>query len=127
MKIQTTFVGAVLLGWMLIFSIGCATARPNWDERVGHYTYDQAVSELGAPDNVDLLADGDTTAYWYSRQKPRSSLSIGTGISTGPVGVGVGAPVRSSATRVVRLDFWSGQSFEILEPLTTSGFAISVR
>jgi hypothetical protein len=50
-----TLVG-ILLG-------GCATG-PQWENRVGHYTYDQAVLELGAPDRDAILSNGMRVVEW---------------------------------------------------------------
>lgn len=54
---RITFVGMKLFavaGWLcLLVAVaavnGCATNRINWAERVGYYTHDQAVLELGPP------------------------------------------------------------------------------
>ena len=43
---------------------GCATQRVDWAARVGHYTYDQAVAEMGPPDKQAKLADGTTVGEW---------------------------------------------------------------
>ncbi len=47
-----------------LWLVGCATHRVDWAARVGHYTYDQAVLELGPPDSQARLADGTTVAEW---------------------------------------------------------------
>ena len=46
---------------------GCATQAEHWNRRVGHFTYQQAVSELGSPATQETLADGHVTAEWVSR------------------------------------------------------------
>jgi len=47
---------------------GCASApKINWAVRVGHYTYDQAVLELGPPDKVAKLGNGVIVANWITR------------------------------------------------------------
>jgi hypothetical protein len=44
---------------------GCATTpRVDWSSRVGIYTYDQAMIELGPPDKMAKLSDGGTVAEW---------------------------------------------------------------
>jgi hypothetical protein len=48
-----------------IFS-ACATHKINWAERVGNYTYDQAVLELGPPDKAAKLSNGITVAEWLT-------------------------------------------------------------
>jgi ABC-type Fe3+-hydroxamate transport system substrate-binding protein len=58
----------VLLLAGLVFA-GCATApKIDWASRVGHYTYDQAVLELGPPDKVAKLDSGIIVANWITRQ-----------------------------------------------------------
>src|SRR5271154_5029552 len=52
----------------LVFA-GCATGpKIDWAARVGHYTYDQAVLELGPPDKVAKLDNGFIVANWVTRQ-----------------------------------------------------------
>jgi hypothetical protein len=45
---------------------GCATTKVDWAGRVGHYTYDQAVLELGPPDKQARLEDGTIVADWLT-------------------------------------------------------------
>jgi hypothetical protein len=57
---------------------GCATKpKTDWSARVGHYTYDQAVLELGPPDKVAKLDNGIIVADWMTQ----SAQTIGP---TGP-------------------------------------------
>lgn len=74
----------------LIFS-GCATNRVDWNGRIGHYTFDQAVIELGPPDKQARLSDGHTVAEWVTRYQSGASVSFGTGIYNPayPYGMGV--------------------------------------
>lgn len=45
---------------------GCQSTGPkNWNKQVGSYTYDQAVKELGRPEN-QATTDGKTVAEWPS-------------------------------------------------------------
>jgi hypothetical protein len=46
---------------------GCATTKVDWVNRVGNYTYDQAVVELGPPDKYARLSDGATVAEWLTQ------------------------------------------------------------
>jgi len=43
------------------------TSRIDWAARVGNYTYDQAVTELGPPDKAAKLSDGTTVMEWRER------------------------------------------------------------
>jgi hypothetical protein len=55
----------IIAGFCLALGLtGCATQRVDWAARVGHYTYEQAVAELGEPENQDKLADRALVADW---------------------------------------------------------------
>jgi len=52
------------LVWVVL-GLGCATAhKTDWNSRVGHYTFDQAVREYGPPDKSARLQDGSQVAEW---------------------------------------------------------------
>jgi hypothetical protein len=53
---------------MLMFLTGCASRKIDWAGRVGNYTYDQAILELGPPDKHATLADGTIVADWLTRR-----------------------------------------------------------
>jgi hypothetical protein len=58
---------------------GCATSI-DWNSRVGSYTFDQAVAELGPPDKQAKLTTGQVVAEWISRYYNGGSTSVvGTG------------------------------------------------
>ena len=59
------FLTAVL---MVIILTGCATPKIDWSSRVGNYTFDQAVLELGPPDKQAKLEDGTLIAEWLTRR-----------------------------------------------------------
>jgi hypothetical protein len=83
-----------LLGVILVAIAGCATTpKPDWDQRIGQYTFDQAVQELGPPFSSIRLQDGTTVAEWFLKAGPQFSFGVGTGFGSGPVGVGVGQGV----------------------------------
>jgi len=46
----------------------CATQRVDWAARVGHYTYAQAVVDMGKPQSHDKLADGSIVAEWLTQR-----------------------------------------------------------
>jgi len=59
---------------LVILLPACTTTKTDWNARVGVYTYDQAVVELGPPDKSAKLSDGSTVAEWMTRRgSPRSS------------------------------------------------------
>ncbi len=90
----------------LAFSLGCkSTPKVDWNERIGNYTYDQAVAEMGPPDKTATLSDGSKVADWITRRSGGSGLSFGTGFYGGHGGVAVGQTVATGSDRVLRLTF----------------------
>jgi hypothetical protein len=100
MKAMPLFVAA-----LCALATGCASSsksgKPdpktvNWSERIGAYTYEQAVADMGKPAVVGESNDG-RSAEWVLRRSPRMSFGFGVGTgSFGPhsaVGVGVGSSV----------------------------------
>jgi hypothetical protein len=89
--------------------VGCAsTPKVDWAARVGNYTYDQAVVELGPPDKSATLTNGTRVAEWVQRASQRGSVSFygGTGFYGGGSGVSVGTGVSPRpADRALRLTF----------------------
>ena len=72
-----------------ILLAGCATQRVDWNSRIGHYTFDQAVAELGPPDKQAKLSDGRTVTEWITRYYHAGSAVAGAGYYGGPHGSGV--------------------------------------
>jgi len=91
--------------------VGCETTKPiDWNSRVGTYTFDQAVTEMGPPDKQTALSDGKLVAQWIRHRNGGSSFSIGTGFSAGPVGVGVGHTTGSAyPDQILTLTFATNQ------------------
>jgi len=58
---QTLSLLAVVFLWA-----GCATHKIDWNSRMGVYTYDQTVLEMGPPDKVARLTDGTIVAEWLT-------------------------------------------------------------
>jgi hypothetical protein len=92
-----------------LLAAGCSTTKKvDWNSRVGSYTYDQAVAEMGPPDKQAKLADGKTVAEWIARRAGGGGLSIGTGVYGSHTGVGVSQSIGSGGgDRVTRLTFGS--------------------
>jgi hypothetical protein len=99
--------GAALVGIVLTVLTGCQTAKVDWQSRVGTYSYDQAVIELGPPDKSSKLTDGTLIAEWIeSRSSGGITFGIGTGYSSRHTAVGVGQTIGSSSSaRLLRLTF----------------------
>ena len=96
-----------ILTLMVALIVGCATTKPiDWNSRVGTYTFDQAVTELGPPDKQARLSDGKTVAEWITHREGGSSFSVGTGFYGGNTGFGVGQTVGTGySDRVLKLTF----------------------
>ena len=68
------------------FITGCATAPPvDWNSRIGHYTYAQAVSELGPPNRQSRLSNGATVSKWFLQPStpaagPNNGMNNGFGV-----------------------------------------------
>jgi hypothetical protein len=94
---------------VLIFVVaGCKSSpKIDWNSRIGNYSYDQAVTELGPPDRKETLSDGRTVADWIERSHGGGfSFGVGTGFSTGNAAVGVGQTVGTGPRdHVLRLTF----------------------
>jgi hypothetical protein len=105
LTIKLLFLTLLALATALI--AGCKTTKPiDWNSRVGTYTFDQAVVELGPPDKQTTLSDGKLVAQWITHRNGGSSFGIGTGFYSGNVGVGVGQSVGSGyRDRILTLTF----------------------
>ncbi len=90
---------AMNLLWLSIIVLalqagGCASGLKanikdiDWGKRIGTYTYEEAVAELGEP-NVISETDEGTFAEWVLGRSPMVSFSFGFG----GVGAGVGTSV----------------------------------
>jgi hypothetical protein len=91
---------------VLVFG-GCATGpKIDWAARVGHYTYEQAVLELGPPDKIAKLDSGIIVANWITRQG-YAYTSVGPPVyGAYPSGVAVpGYTQNYSPTYYLRLTF----------------------
>ena len=90
---------------------GCkSTPKVDWNTRVGNYTFDQAVVDLGPPDKTAVLSNGEKVSEWIMGQRQNSSVTIGTGFFGGSrhsgVGLGVGQTIGGGySDRVLRLTF----------------------
>ena len=108
MRLILCFIVALLFG---AFTNGCAT-RPkvNWDARVGNYTYDQAVVELGVPDKYQKLSDNSAVAEWALRHYSPDYVTYGFsggywGHGWVSPGIGYGYPTGPDYTHWLRLVF----------------------
>jgi hypothetical protein len=82
------FAAVMGLCLVLLALAGCATNKINWGERVGNYTLDQAVVELGPPDRQATLSDGAVVAEWLTRRGRAIAYTTGPGYYGHPYGPG---------------------------------------
>lgn len=64
---------------LLLLFISCVSQRAVWDGRVGTYTYDQAVQELGLPESEVKGPAGMRTAEWLVNPGSPGSFGAGSG------------------------------------------------
>jgi hypothetical protein len=90
MNCAAKFSLPVALALTVAFLAGCASPPPiNWDSRIGHYTYDQAITELGTPARQARLSDGKLVSKWFIQPPVGPRLNTGmsyygsTGFNTG--------------------------------------------
>lgn len=108
-KLNFLWLALVLLALQLAF-VGCSSSKPkvDWNSRVGTYTYDQAIQEMGPPDKSAKLSDGKTVAEWITAHRSHGTgFSVGTGYSAGGAGVGVSHGIGSGTShdQVLKLTF----------------------
>ncbi|MEY4385195.1 MAG: hypothetical protein RLY20_478 [Verrucomicrobiota bacterium] len=99
----------IAAGCALLLS-GCASKpKVDWNARIGNYTFDQAVIELGPPARQSDLSDKRKVAEWVTGYSGGSSMSIGFGGYGGygrRTGVGVSQTVGSGGYEyILRLTF----------------------
>jgi hypothetical protein len=96
MNLAVKFSLPVILALAVAFLTGCATPPPvNWDTRVGHYTYDQAVTDLGPPDRQTRLSDGKVVSKWFVQAPVGSRFNGGMSYYGSNHGFGAGQAVGS--------------------------------
>jgi hypothetical protein len=66
MNLAVKFSLPVILALAIALLTGCATPSPvDWASRVGHYSYNQAISEFGLPSRQSRLSDGKVVSKWF--------------------------------------------------------------
>ncbi len=81
--------------------VGCKTTDSiDWDSRVGSYTYDQAVLDLGPPDRESTLTDGTRVSEWI-----RTRGSAHTSYHFAPGGLATESSSIRSPDRSIQLTF----------------------
>lgn len=104
-----SWTGGVWLGVLLtaLFVAGCATKpKTDWNARVGTYTFDQAVTDMGPPDREVTMSDGRRMAEWVTGHSGGSGFTLGVGSYGRNMGVGVSQSLGSGGfERKLRLTF----------------------
>ena len=99
---------SVLLAMLSFIFAGCkSTPKVDWNSRIGNYTYNRAVAELGPPDKTAQLSDGKTVADWIKHSNGGGvSFGVGTGFYGRGTAVGTGAGTSTGyPDQVLRLTF----------------------
>lgn len=90
-KIFPSLLAFLTAGWLVA---GCAsTPKVDWNSRIGNYTYDQAVLEMGPPNKSTKLTDGTIVADWFIRPSSSLSFGVGTGFYGSHSAVSVGQSI----------------------------------
>jgi len=100
---MTAVRNLLLFSLLAVLFAGCAT-KTDWNARVGHYTYDQAVMEFGPPDKSARLTDGRLVVEWITRYNGGSTVFVNSGFYPGQVGI-VQSVGPSTYTDILRLTF----------------------
>ena len=100
-KAMKTYLAAkalslAILFLAVVFIAGCKTIAPvDWNNRVGTYTYDQAVADMGSPNTQTKLNDGREVAQWITLHGS-NGLSMGGGFNNNNYGIGAGQNIAQS-------------------------------
>jgi hypothetical protein len=102
MKLGVAKAGWLLFAVLTLLAGSCASGTKgtvkdiDWGSRIGTYTYEEALAELGEPNVIGESREGKL-AEWVLRQSPAVSLGFGFGTGSyghrSSTGVGVGTSV----------------------------------
>lgn len=79
---------------------GCQTNKIDWTSRIGTYTFDDAVKEMGPPDKTATLTDGTQVCEWLTYR----GSDGGTVITSGYYGL-YASSIAGSPDAYLRLTF----------------------
>ncbi len=66
-----------LVGLLCFLGVGCETyGKADWKSRVGHYSWDQAIEELGPPESEAKTSDGSRVASWVISRSRTYSTAV---------------------------------------------------
>lgn len=103
------FLPAVLAIAIALIS-GCATAPPvDWNSRVGHYTYAQAINDLGPPNREARLSNGAKQLKWFvpavGTIGTPNNMNNGFGVGPNTLGAGPNSSPAGFGVRYLQLTF----------------------
>jgi hypothetical protein len=91
---------------LVVVITGCASMHTDWNARIGHYTFDDAVKELGLPDRQAKLSTGQLVAEWITRYPMNSTVYVSPGIyGYGPGGGFITSTAPAYYESILRLTF----------------------
>ena len=101
------WLGLLVMACLVLGMAGCSSKpKVDWGSRVGVFTMDEAILEMGPPDFSTQLSDGMTVSDWFQGRAPTMSFGFGVGSYGSSGGVGVGQGVSTGgAGRYLRLTF----------------------
>ncbi len=76
---KTNSIWVVFAFMATLFVAGCVANRLDWNSRIGHFSFDQAIVELGPPDKQAHLSDGRTVAEWITHTQTGGMIYYGGG------------------------------------------------
>lgn len=97
-----------ITGLSLILLLSCTSRQgPDWNGRIGTYTFDHAVTELGPPDRSTDLSNGHRVSEWdRNHRNSHISFGLGTGYYRRGTSIGFGTTVAPYyGVEVLRLTF----------------------
>ncbi len=93
---------------LLLAALGCRTENSDLPSlvqlraKVGQYTFDDAVRQMGPPASKTELGDHSLIAEWEAGTSSEPSFSFGLGSSSGNVSTGAGTTVGGKVTHIYR-------------------------
>lgn len=99
-------MGLLMAVAFILAAAGCATQRVDWQGRIGTYTYDQAITDLGPPEKSANLTDGTVVADWLTQ---RGGVLINNYYPYGP---GMIAPIGPTVTAVSAPNYYLRLTFD---------------
>jgi hypothetical protein len=68
MKIMKKLSSLLFVFLAVLFFAGCASVNAKWQSRVGKYTYDDTIKELGPADQIANDSRGEKICSWIVRE-----------------------------------------------------------